>query len=187
MAKTKIEHDEICTNCGGTGLVPCAWAGSREELKTLYPCKSCNGTGCIHYVHEYEPFKERRIRNGEIKYVFANPREVFDTITISQKPEEFQEYSISYEEWIKGKKPPEHLENWRCPYYYFVGEFDHFYVSPFSKCEKCIKRKKQDKNMSNCWTEIHERQRKGEEFPIRRKVEYKEPTSFIEKLKNWFK
>ena len=70
-----FEVDEVCESCHGTGL----YVGMAERDGAAVVCHTCGGTGCHHFVHEYEPFKHRA-NPPRVKRVFqVNPGIVIGT------------------------------------------------------------------------------------------------------------
>jgi hypothetical protein len=67
--KKKIEFDEVCIACSGTGL----YVGMGERDGAAVVCHDCKGTGCFHYVHEYEEFIERANKKGIKRVYQTNP------------------------------------------------------------------------------------------------------------------
>ena len=66
----KIELDEVCKSCNGTGL----YVGMAEHDGAAVVCHTCKGTGCHHFVYEYENFKTRLPPSSTILQVYqCNP------------------------------------------------------------------------------------------------------------------
>jgi len=65
----KIEYDEQCKSCKGTGL----YIGIGERDGAAIICHTCNGTGCHHVCVEYDSFTIRQ-DNPNVRRVYkANP------------------------------------------------------------------------------------------------------------------
>jgi len=95
--KHKIEFDEICKSCKGTGL----YMGLGERDGAAVVCHTCKGTGCHHFVYEYEDFNSR-LPNKKAKWVLqTNPG-----IGVGRGGDfKFSDFGgMSYEDWKKGKK-----------------------------------------------------------------------------------
>jgi len=109
----KIEMEIECPSCKGTGV----YTGIGEHDGAAVVCYRCNGTGKYHYSYTYIPFTKRRKRKN-IKRVYLSsygyciaPHEIdFDKIGKIDLSKE----GVSYEEFIKGKKP-KHIEQFGCP------------------------------------------------------------------------
>jgi hypothetical protein len=110
----KVEFDEQCQSCKGTGL----YVGMAERDGAAVVCHTCKGTGCHHFVHEYEPFTIRH-RRGAVKRVLeANPG-----IGIG----EGQGYKLTdfggmeYEDWLTGKPFPggSEMRRFVCPAWFY--------------------------------------------------------------------
>jgi hypothetical protein len=66
----KIEIDEECRSCSGTGL----YIGIAERDGAAIVCSQCGGSGCFHFVHEYAEFIGRLAHTKKIKRVYqVNP------------------------------------------------------------------------------------------------------------------
>ena len=65
----KIEFDEVCPSCKGTGL----YVGIGERNGAAVVCHICGGTGCHHFVHEYEDFEKRSPKPGVKRVYRVNP------------------------------------------------------------------------------------------------------------------
>ena len=65
----KIEYDEQCKSCKGTGL----YIGIGERDGAAIICHTCKGTGCHHVCVEYDSFTIRQ-DNPNVRRVYkANP------------------------------------------------------------------------------------------------------------------
>jgi len=65
----KIEFDEQCQHCGGTGL----YRGLGERDGFAVVCNYCEGTGKYHFVHIYEEFTGRKESEGVATVIQCNP------------------------------------------------------------------------------------------------------------------
>ena len=147
----KIETDEVCIDCHGTGL----YIGVAERDGSAIICSKCHGTGCFHFVHEYEDFVTRSYKVG-VKRVFqVNPG-----IVIGESPaygvslEDFGGMPIS--DWLSGKQFEPGTENrkYTCPQWWYQlanykkqlnrEECFSSLGSTFSSC-KCFSEKEE------CW------------------------------------
>ena len=113
-AHHKIEIDEECQTCGGTGL----YSGMAETKNCAVVCHICKGTGCNHFVHEYDDFNSRKV-NPEIEYVYqANPG-----IKIGREYRYlFKDFGgMPFKDWDAGKPFVVGMENRRftCPAWWY--------------------------------------------------------------------
>jgi len=69
MVHHKIEFDEECKSCKGTGV----YVGFAEARGTGVLCLTCKGTGKHHFVYEYEEFVRRKVREGIVRIMQVNP------------------------------------------------------------------------------------------------------------------
>jgi len=68
--KKKIEINEVCQSCRGTGL----YVGMAEREGIAVQCQRCRGTGCYKYTHEYADFVARKDAPvGIIRVLEHNP------------------------------------------------------------------------------------------------------------------
>lgn len=106
----RIEHDEECRDCGGTGL----YVGPVERDGNAVVCHRCKGTGCFRFVHEYTPFVARRKRNDIAWVVEANPGIVVGLGNNLRLPE-FG--GMPYAGWSAGKPFPRgsEMRKFVCP------------------------------------------------------------------------
>lgn len=92
----KIEFDEKCKSCGGTGL----YVGMAERDGVAVVCHTCKGTGKHHFVYEYEEFAGRIFNEDVKRVVKTNPGiglgEINGDITWVG--------GMTYEEWLEGNK-----------------------------------------------------------------------------------
>ena len=128
----KIEFDEQCRDCHGTGL----YKGLAERDGAAVVCHSCKGTGCYHFVHTYEEFTGRKPSTG-IKRVF----EVNPGIVIGEGKNEGKDFTLEqfggmpYADWASGKQFPAKSENrkYTCPCWWY--QFADYKRKP--KWDKC--------------------------------------------------
>lgn len=106
----RIEIDETCTSCGGKGL----YIGMAERDGAAIVCHTCDGTGCHHYVHEYEDFTERKEETNAIRVYKTNPGIMIGAGN-GFKLEDFG--GIDYKEWKDGKSFPQgsEMRKYTCP------------------------------------------------------------------------
>ncbi len=146
----KIEIDEQCPDCGGTGL----YIGMAERDGAAVVCYKCKGAGKFHFVHEYEEFTGRKTREGVKRVFAANPG-----IVIGER--EGVCYlsgfgGMPYEDWIAGLPFPRNSEmrKYTCPSWFYQTadysknpKWDECYESlgyTFSNCPHFTKKE-------NCW------------------------------------
>jgi len=150
--KKVFEVEEYCANCEGTGI----FVGFAEKDGAGVVCHSCDGTGCIHYVHEYEEFVQRKDVSRKIKRVYqVNPG-----VGIEENDEcSLEDFGgMPIKEWEAGLPFPPKSENrkFTCPsWWYLSANYDlkptwdachHSWGRSFSECpffktkEKCWER-----------------------------------------------
>jgi len=105
MKKKVIELYEVCGSCGGTGL----YQGMAEKDGCAVICSTCDGTGAIHYKHEYIPFTKRKEQKG-VRRVFKTSCGYGHCAEDYQFPNrsdviKFSEAGCTYEEWKNGVAP----------------------------------------------------------------------------------
>jgi hypothetical protein len=137
--KRTIEFDQQCQSCNGTGL----YVGLAERNGAAVICRTCRGTGCYRFKHEYDDFHGKQT-SPNVKRVFeANPG-----IVIGQSRglalEDFG--GISVKDWQEGKPFPPKSENrkYTCPCWWYQSvnfklkpEWDECFAalgSSFSAC-----------------------------------------------------
>lgn len=111
-----IEFDEVCGRCGGTGI----YQGRAEDEGAGTVCHVCEGTGCHHFEHEYDEFKERVVRT-DIKQVYEHNPGIGIGEGDGYTLEEFG--GMPYDEWVKGK-PFEigmEMRKYTCPAWWYQG------------------------------------------------------------------
>jgi len=127
----RIEFDEVCPSCDGTGL----YSGEAERDGSAVVCHTCKGTGRHHFVHDYEEFKERALREG-VKRVFqCNPG-----ICVG----EGQGYKLSdfggqpFEDWNKGKPFPagSEMRRFTCPRWW--GQCSGGHLVEWDECDDSL-------------------------------------------------
>jgi len=104
-----IEFDEKCKSCGGTGI----YKGFAELGKVGVVCYRCNGSGCYHFKHEYEEFKERKKRDDIKRVVECNPGIGIDDSS------EFG--GLTYKDWLRGDKfiKGTEMRKYTCPAWWY--------------------------------------------------------------------
>ena len=147
--KHKIEFNEVCKSCKGTGI----YIGMAERDRAGVVCHTCNGTGCHYFSYEYEDFKERKRTDKVIRVFEINPG-----ICIGKGDDLLlRDFGgMDYDKWFKDNPFPDKSENRRftCPAWWYqladyskkphwCEEYD-FYCGSFSSCE-------QFKNKDQCW------------------------------------
>jgi len=150
MIKHKIEIDEVCKSCEGTGLY--VGLGERDGVGVV--CYKCKGTGCYHFVYEYEDFKKRLPRK-DIKWVIEyNPG---ICVGLGNNRYQFEDFGgMSFVDW-KGGKPFQvgmEMRKFVCPAWWYQGvdyskkpEWDWCNSSWGSSFSDCRYFKAKDK----CW------------------------------------
>lgn len=92
----KIEFDQKCPSCKGTGL----YVGFAEKDGIAVVCHTCKGTGKYHFVHEYEEFDQRKVRTDVRKVIQHNPGFVVGKVN----GDDSWVGGIDYSEWLNGKR-----------------------------------------------------------------------------------
>ena len=64
-----FEVKETCQTCSGTGI----YVGMGEGPGAGIVCSKCKGTGCFHFIHEYEEFQRRKERYDIERVYKCNP------------------------------------------------------------------------------------------------------------------
>lgn len=118
MAKHKLEYDEVCKSCDGTGL----YIGFAENDGAAVVCNNCKGTGCHHVKIEYEDFGQKLLHATAIRVFEANPG-----IGIGSGDgyclEDFG--GMSYEDWINGNPFPakSEMRKYTCPSWWYQSAY----------------------------------------------------------------
>jgi hypothetical protein len=155
----KFEQIIECPSCRGTGL----YQGMAEGEGIAVVCYKCKGSGAYHYVFEYTPFKERKIKEG-IKRVYKKGTGYkmglgminFDRVGQIDMNKE----GISYQEFLNGKMP-EHITKLECPMLAdqgachdipgFVSKCNELNGGWISYIPKCIHYSRKEE----CWKRFH--------------------------------
>lgn len=129
MTTKRIEHDEKCKTCKGTGL----YVGFAENDGAAVVCSNCKGTGCVHFVHEYEEFEGRTIK-PDVDWVFqCNPG-----IGIGTGGEhQLRDFGgMSYDAWLEFELFPTLTEMRRfvCPAWWYQS-VDYTKKPKWDKCQ----------------------------------------------------
>jgi len=96
--KHKIEFDEVCKSCNGTGL----YVGMAERDGAAVVCHTCKGTGCHHFVYEYEDFEGRTKREDVERVYQVNPGIIIGCN--ENKGLELSDFGgIPYSDWLEGQ------------------------------------------------------------------------------------
>ena len=110
---SRIEFDELCKSCGGVGL----YVGCCERDGIAVVCNTCNGTGKHHFIHEYEEFTEKKIREDIERVIQTSTGVIVGKINddISWVG------GMSYKDWFNGKKFEIGMEmrSRTCPAWYY--------------------------------------------------------------------
>jgi hypothetical protein len=147
----KIEFDEICRECSGTGV----FVGMCERDGAAVVCHNCQGTGKFHFVHTYQEFDTRADRM-DVKRVFeVNPGVMIGTAnSVKGNGISLQDFGgITYGEWRAGKGFPPGSENRRftCPAWWYQSagyekkpKWNECCFGSFSLCSMFTRR-------GDCW------------------------------------
>jgi len=101
----KVELDIECPDCKGTGL----YVGFAERDGYAVVCHKCKGSGKFRYVMEYEPFSERKPREGIHTVVQVNPG-----YQLGGEKGKLDFGGMPYSDWASGKDFPAGSEMRRC-------------------------------------------------------------------------
>lgn len=114
MRTKKIEFNEECPSCKGTGL----YTGFAEASRCAVICTTCNGTGCSHFVYTYTPFTRKKRRKG-IDHVYAINPGIWLGQSEKYKHSDFG--GVSYKEWLRTKTfpPKSECRNFTCPAWWY--------------------------------------------------------------------
>ena len=148
--KHKIEFDEECKSCKGTGL----YSGMGESLECAVVCATCGGTGCHHFIYEYTEFTERKVKDG-IRHVYeCNPG-----IKMGMGGGyEFTDFGgMPYSEWLSGMPFIRGMENrlFTCPEWWYQTA-DYQRKPKWKECEEggwggTFSDCRHFGNKANCW------------------------------------
>jgi len=124
----KIEFDEKCPACHGTGL----YVGMEERSGAAVVCQECKGTGCFHFVHTYEEFVGRDYTE-DIKRVFQTNPGFCIGENERYKLEDFG--GMPYLDWVDGKPFPKgsEMRAFVCPYEWYQN-IDYDKVPKWKEC-----------------------------------------------------
>jgi len=132
----KIEFDEVCKSCGGTGL----YIGMAERDGAAVVCHTCKGTGCHHFVHEYEEFQERIPPTKPVVRVYeVNPGVVIGKGS-NLSLDDFG--GMYYSQWKAGMPFSEGMENrkFTCPTWWYQTA-DYNKAPNWNECYSCLGRR----------------------------------------------
>ena len=142
----KIEFDQKCVLCKGTGL----YQGMGEKKEFAVQCCACKGTGKYHFIHEYEKFTGRKNKQGIKRVLQYNPGICIKIMPGDTHLDTFG--GMSYKDWKKGKLFTIGMEmrKYTCPAWWY--QFTDLKVSwnkcinlgSFNKCNNF-------KDKVNCW------------------------------------
>jgi len=143
----KIEFDEKCPSCSGTGL----YIGMGERDGAAVVCYTCDGTGKYHFIHEYDEF-ENRINNPKAKRVYETNPGICVGEGNNCKLEDFG--GMPYSDWIKNKKFPNKSEmrKYTCPAWWYQSA--NYKLKPdWKECLACgsFSSCKHFGNKEKCW------------------------------------
>ena len=105
----RVEFDEKCKACGGTGV----YVGMAERDGTGVVCHSCKGTGCFHFMHEYEDFSCRTTK-PELRVIYeVNPGIVVAPGVVPG--------GMCYNDWLAGQPFPKgsEMRQHTCPAWWY--------------------------------------------------------------------
>lgn len=152
--KQHIEFDESCKGCGGSGL----YIGMAEKDGAAIVCHNCNGTGCYHFEHEYDPFEGRRkAPRNPVKRVYeANPGIVIG----EDKGFKLEDFGgMPYEDWVEEKPFERGMENrkYTCPaWWYQSADYKRKPYWDECSCAGCFSSCKHFLNKEKCWERFDE-------------------------------
>ena len=131
----KVEFYEECKSCGGTGV----YIGMAERAGASVVCHNCNGTGCFHFVHEYEEFSSRKINPAATWVYKTNPG-----IAIGKREGfcDFPDFGgMSYRDWKNGLPFPDKSEmrKFCCPAWWYQSA-DYSKSPKWDECESQLGR-----------------------------------------------
>lgn len=112
----KVEFDEKCKVCKGTGL----YQGMAERPPYAVVCHNCKGTGKFHFIHEYEEFEKRELRENVDTVLRCNPG-----IMVGGHEHNFG--GITYDAWLNEEqfKPGTEMRDFTCPaWWYQSADYD---------------------------------------------------------------
>lgn len=126
----RIEFDEECPRCGGTGL----YIGMAERDGFAVVCQKCKGSGKHHFVYEYKEFTGRKDRDDVKTVLQVNPG-----ICVGGN---LNFGGIPYEQWKKDGVFPRGTEmrEYVCPAWWCQavgGTFDESNCPGFGIFSKC--------------------------------------------------
>lgn len=130
----KIEVDEKCPSCKGTGL----YVGLTEHGDSAVVCHTCKGTGCHHFVHEYDEFAGRITRLKVYHVIETNPGVVVGVGGNSQYT--LQDFGgMPYADWLAGKPFTQGMEmrQFTCPAWWYQAA-DYGKKPEWDKCDATL-------------------------------------------------
>ena len=116
--KHKIEFDEKCPSCDGTGL----YVGICERDGAAVICFECKGTGKHRVVFEYEDFKKRELRAGVKRVYQASAGVMIGKGSVEGKQYRLEDFGgMSYKDWLEGKPfpPASETRKFTCPAWWY--------------------------------------------------------------------
>ena len=131
MGKHKIEFDEKCKSCSGTGL----YVGMAERDGFAVVCNTCDGTGKHHVIFQYEDF-EGKERNNNIKKVLKCNPGISCGVGNGCNLESFG--GMNYEDWFNGKDFPKgsEMRKYTCPAWWYQSA-DYEKKPDWKECMGC--------------------------------------------------
>ena len=145
----KIEFKERCVVCGGSGI----YVGICERDGAGVVCSVCDGSGCHHFVYEYEEFNGRIVRDDIRRVYQINVgKNIFENKELGYHLEDFG--GITYEAWLRGGDFYRGTENrlYVCPAWWYQNidnskkpRWDEcMLMGSFSSCKNFV-------NKDRCW------------------------------------
>jgi hypothetical protein len=114
---------EICVSCGGTGI----YVGMAERDGVGIVCNKCSGTGGYRFVHEYEHFKNRKVRSDVNRVLPCNPGIIVGSnLDFGGK---------SYIEWLENGyfERGSEMREFTCPAWWFQSA-NHYKMPNWEQC-----------------------------------------------------
>ena len=115
----RIEFDQQCSECGGTGL----YSGMGEKKGVAVICRNCAGTGKYHFTYSYIEFTERVIKKNIMHVYEFNPGLSIGKGTMANgEPVTYDDFGgMPYKDWVKGKPFPKKSEmrKFSCPAWWY--------------------------------------------------------------------
>ena len=148
----KIEFDEKCKSCNGTGLYQ-----RMSEPPYAVVCHDCKGTGRFHFTHEYEVFEKRENRDNVEIVLQCNPG-----IKVGGNEHKFG--GLTYEAWLKGDRfeSGTEMRNFTCPaWWYQTADHDKKPDWEECRCSDFFSSCNNFDNKAKCWEHWDKEHPKG--------------------------